>query len=76
MSRRKRRITKKLNEVGAAWVMQSGKYCHANDPLENCAEGRHTYHVHPVASEPYQSDVVRFDTLAEIEEWIAGDRES
>jgi len=66
----KRQITEKLIEKGMAWAVRSDKYTDPNDPLEDQVNRRKTWHIHPNASYPHQNDIVRFDTLAEIEEWI------
>ncbi len=71
MSKQKTKITARLQNIGAAWAIRTDKFCDANDPLENCAAGRKTYHIHPDQSYPHWNSVQRFDTLAEIEDWLA-----
>ncbi len=72
MSRQKDRITRKLRGLGMDWAISSGKFCGANDPLEDQIRWRQSYHIHPDVAEPRQSYVKRFDSLKAIEEWLAG----
>lgn len=63
------KVTKRLAEAGAAWATRSDKFVDPNDPLEAQIAGQ-TYHVHPNVSYPHQSDIMRFGSLKEIEEWL------
>lgn len=72
MSKQKNRITRKITKLGAAWATTSRKHCSPNDPLEDQAEGRKTYHIHPDATHPHQSHIQRFGSLRELEEWLDG----
>ena len=74
MSKQHDRITQKLGEAGAAWAVQSWKYCGANDPYEDQTRGRKTYHINPDASYPNQNHIQRFGSLDEIERWLSGNR--
>lgn len=67
MSKQHDRITKKLQEQGRAWAVRSDKYIDPNDEFG----AKPTYHIHPNATYPHQSDICRFDSLNEIEEWLA-----
>ena len=71
MSAQKARITKQLEKRGMAWAVRADKFCDPNDPLENCAAGKRTYHIHPDASYPHWNSVERFNSLREIEEWLS-----
>ncbi len=71
ISTAKERITEGLNDIGAGWASSSAKHRSPNDPQ---GVTRATYHIHPDVSEPWQDDIERFDTLAEIEAWIAEQR--
>lgn len=66
----RKRINRKLGELGMSWAVQQGKYVGPNDPLESQIKGRKTYHIHPDKSEPRGDYMVRFDTLNELEEWL------
>lgn len=65
------RITRSLKRIGACWAVRSDKFCGADDSLEDRMDGRKTYHIHPDASYPHVNSVEQFDSLREIEEWIA-----
>ena len=65
MSKRKEQITEKLRRIGACWAIRNDKFCAPED-----SDGRRTYHVHPICKDPQQRYIKRFDTLAEIENWI------
>jgi len=67
MSKQHDRITKKLQEQGRAWAVRTDKFIDPNDDFG----AKPTYHVHPNASYPHQTDICRFDSLNEIEEWLA-----
>jgi len=66
MSKQHDRITKELQEQGRAWAVRSDKHISPDDEWD----AKPTYHVHPNASYPHQSDICRFDSLNEIEEWL------
>jgi len=70
-SRRVINISKCLKARGAAWAVQAAKYCSPDDPLENQIKGRRTWHIHPDANYPHQNSIKRFDTLDQIEQWLA-----
>jgi len=63
-------ITQGLREIGAAWAVRDDKYCSPNDPFEAQQRGEKTYHIHPDAAHPYQNDIRRFYSLAEIAAYI------
>lgn len=71
MSKQHQRISKKLQQKGAAWAVRSDKHVSPNDPMQDQIDGRKTWHVHPDASHPHQGCILRFDTLAEIEKWLS-----
>jgi len=64
----KAQITKKLKEINAAWAMRNNK-CVLPEDAQN-GSTRPTYHIHPDRSYPHQNSIMRFDTLAEIAEYI------
>lgn len=66
MSARKERITNDLLELGACYAVSSEKTILPNDGYG----ARPSYHVHPDASYPHQNSIERFDTLADLEEYI------
>lgn len=70
MTAQKDRITAALSEIGAAWAVTKDKCVLPDDPLEDQAAGRETYHVHPNRSNPHSNSVWRFNSLAELEDWI------
>jgi len=70
MSKQTDRITSKLSALGMAWATSPSKHIHPDDPMQDQIDQRKTWHVHPDASNPQASDVKRFDTLDELEEWI------
>lgn len=73
MSREQERLTRKLAEIGAAWVLTPEKYLDPSDPLEDQETGRKTYHVHPDASNPHPADILRFGSLIELRAWANGE---
>ena len=76
MSKQTDRITSKLSALGMAWATSPSKHIHPDDPMQDQIDQRKTWHVHPDASNPQASDVKRFDTLDELEEWLDnGDEE-
>jgi len=65
----KRRITQGLKEIGAAWAVSADKYICTNVQCCNALEGdKAAYHVHPDASYPHQSEIIRFTSLKEV--WV------
>jgi len=70
MANRRKRISTRLHEAGMAWATSATKHVHPDDPMEDQIARRKTWHVHPDASHPHSRDVVRFDTLDELEDWL------
>lgn len=74
MTAQKDRITAELLKIGACWAVSSDKFCSPDDPLEDQAAGRATYHIHPDRTEPRAEYIQRFDSLRELEDWIREQR--
>jgi len=70
MSKRIDRITRRLEGLSACWAISATKFCSPNDPHANQLRGRKTWHIHPDQGHPHQDDVLRFDTLDAIEDWL------
>lgn len=70
MSKRKNQITRKLVRIGAAWAITQDKYVDPGDPIDDPADQMATYHIHPNATDPHQSHILRFGTLDALEEWL------
>lgn len=68
----KRRVEKKLLASGGTWFLMASKFCDANDPLEHQMSHRKTWHIHPDASYLHGDNIKRFDTLAELNDWLDG----
>ena len=66
----KPQITAALAEIGAAWAVRAGKFL---DPADDF-DAEPSYHVHPDVANPQQGDILRFESLADISEWIMARR--
>lgn len=65
------RITKGLREIGAAWAVRSDKYLCTDHNCCNALNGdKPAYHIHPDASYPHQSNIMRFRSMADLEGYI------
>jgi len=66
----KKNLTERMSKLGMAWAGRSDKYVSPDDPMGDQVRGRKTYHVHPDASWPEVTAILRFDTLRELGEYI------
>lgn len=66
MSLTKQQISGKLEQIGACWAVTSRKCVLPHEPHDFSP----AYHVHPTARYPEQNHIKRFETLAELAEWI------
>lgn len=62
----KKRVTKRLEELGMAWATRTDKYTDPSDPYGARVRGEKTYHIHPDRSYPSTTAILRFHTLREI----------
>ena len=62
----KRRIERKMEEMGMTWAVRSTKYIAPDDPFGSSP----TWHVHPNAEYPHEENIQRFDTLNDLWEWL------
>ena len=69
-SKQVQKISQKLHDIGACWAVTSEKYLSPNDPEWLGERRQKTWHVHPVANYPHQKNVMRFETLKELEQWV------
>jgi len=63
-------ISTGLSEIGACWAVRKDRYTDPGDPYGAQVRGERTYHIHPDASRPYVSAMLRFRTLDQIAEYI------
>ncbi len=66
---KKSQIEKLLEQIGACWAVKAEKFISPNDGGEPW-ERKPTWHIHPDASNPRQENILCFDTLSDIQEWI------
>ena len=63
-------LTERMLRLGMAWALRRDKYVSPDDPLEDQMRGRKTYHVHPDRSYPHQNHVKRFNSMADLEQYV------
>src|SRR5436305_10846480 len=62
----KQQISQGLRDIGASFAIRSDKFVAVNDPQGS----KPSYHIHPDASYPHEQEIIHFDSLKDIEEWI------
>ena len=63
---KKESLTKRMWKLGMAWAVTSAKTVLPEDGWG----AKPAYHIHPDRSYPHQSNILRFYTLRELEEYI------
>jgi len=73
---KKDKVRKALAEVGAAFAVRSDRFTDPSDPYGAQMRGEKRYHIHPDASRPEVTAMLRFRTLDEILAWAAAAAEA
>lgn len=70
MSKQRDRIARKMRDLGAGYANDNDKHVSPNDPGASFGEARPSYHVLPDIENPWQSSILRFESLTELESWL------
>jgi len=73
---KKDKVREAFREVGAAFAIRSDRFVYPSDPYGAQVRREKQYHVHPDASQPEVTAMLRFRTLDEILDWAAAAKRS
>ena len=73
---KKDKVREALREVGAAFAIRSDRFMDPSDPYGAQVRREKRYHVHPDASQPEVTAMLRFRTLDEILGWAAAAKQA
>jgi len=73
---KKGKVREALREVGAAFAIRSDRFMDPSDPYGAQVRREKRYHIHPDASRPEVTAMLRFRTLDEILGWAAAAKQA
>jgi len=73
---KKDKVREALREVGAAFAIRSDRFMDPSDPYGAQVRREKRYHIHPDASRPEVTAMMRFRTLDEILGWAAAAKQA